>query len=47
MDVETQSPTVIAVAVAFAIITFVILSLRLYARIFLVNHVGKDDCKST
>ncbi|KLU90438.1 hypothetical protein MAPG_10292 [Magnaporthiopsis poae ATCC 64411] len=43
MDVETQSPTVIAVAVAFAIITFVILSLRLYARIFLVKHVGKDD----
>ncbi|KAL8383468.1 hypothetical protein RB595_010594 [Gaeumannomyces hyphopodioides] len=43
MEVETQSPTVMAVAVAFAIITFVIVGLRLYARVFLVQHVGKDD----
>ncbi|KAL8291200.1 hypothetical protein RB597_005481 [Gaeumannomyces tritici] len=43
MEVETQSPTVMAVAVAFAVITFVVVGLRLYARIFLVQHVGIDD----
>lgn len=43
MEVDTQSHTVTAVAVAFAIITFIIVGLRLYARIFLVQHVGKDD----
>lgn len=41
--VESQGPTVITISVVFAVITFIIMALRLWARIFLVQKVGMDD----
>lgn len=40
---ESQGPTVTAVAIIFAATTAVAMMLRLYARIFLVKKVGADD----
>ncbi|ORY64954.1 uncharacterized protein BCR38DRAFT_408706 [Pseudomassariella vexata] len=40
---ETQGPTVITVAVVFGVLTFFVISLRLWARIFLVKSLGPDD----
>ncbi|KXJ86200.1 hypothetical protein Micbo1qcDRAFT_37079 [Microdochium bolleyi] len=43
MAYETQGPTVSAVAIAFTVITIVAVSLRVWARIFLVKSFGTDD----
>ncbi|KAK8115996.1 hypothetical protein PG984_012498 [Apiospora sp. TS-2023a] len=43
MAMESQGPTVTAVAIIFAAITVVAILLRLWARIFLVKKVGADD----
>ncbi|KAB2578780.1 Integral membrane protein [Lasiodiplodia theobromae] len=40
---ESQGPTVVTISVIFAVITFIIMSLRLWARIFIVQKVGYDD----
>ncbi|KKY18262.1 putative integral membrane protein [Diplodia seriata] len=40
---ESQGPTVVTISVVFAIITFIIMTLRLWARIFIVQKVGYDD----
>ncbi|KAL2812643.1 hypothetical protein BJX63DRAFT_421689 [Aspergillus granulosus] len=40
---ETQGPTVIGIAIAFAVITFVVLLLRLFARIYVLKKMGFDD----
>ncbi|KAK8069789.1 hypothetical protein PG994_006405 [Apiospora phragmitis] len=40
---ESQGPTVTSLAIIFAAITVVAISLRLWARIFLVKKVGADD----
>lgn len=42
-DPESQGPTVNAIAIVFAVITAIVMSLRLYARIFLVQKLGLDD----
>ena len=44
---ESQGPTVNAVAIVFAIITAVTITLRLWARVFIVKKVGADDGEST
>lgn len=43
--VETQGPTVDAVSIAFGVLTLVSISLRLWARIFVVKSLGIDDCE--
>ncbi|KAM0329308.1 hypothetical protein ACHAQA_004613 [Verticillium albo-atrum] len=40
---ETQGPTVIAVAVVFAVLLFFTVVLRIYARVAVVKSVGPDD----
>ncbi|KAK7564102.1 integral membrane protein [Phyllosticta citricarpa] len=40
---ESQGPTTNAIAIVFAVITAIVMSLRLYARIFLVQKIGLDD----
>ena len=40
---ESQGPTVTAVAIIFAVVTVIAILLRLWARIFLVKKVGADD----
>lgn len=42
---ETQGPTVIGIAIAFAVITFFVIILRLFARIYVLKKMGADDCK--
>ncbi|KAH6647487.1 hypothetical protein BKA67DRAFT_662274 [Truncatella angustata] len=43
MALDTQGPTVMSVAIVFGIMTLIAISLRLWARIFLVKHIGSDD----
>lgn len=42
---ESQGPLVTTVAIVFAVLTFVAICLRLWARLLLVKSVGADDCK--
>lgn len=41
----SQGPMVVGVSVAFAALTFVVLALRLFSRIFVLGQMGLDDCK--
>lgn len=41
----SQGPVVVGISVAFAVLTFVVLSLRLFARIYVLGQMGLDDCK--
>lgn len=43
MAADSQGPTVNSVAIVFGVMTAIVLSLRLWARIFLVKHIGLDD----
>ena len=43
---DTQGPVVTAVAIAFTVITIIAVSMRVWARIFLVKSFGTDDGKS-
>ncbi|KAE8165446.1 hypothetical protein BDV40DRAFT_65776 [Aspergillus tamarii] len=40
---ESKGPTVIAIAVTFAVWTFIIISLRLFSRVFVLQKMGLDD----
>ncbi|PYH42878.1 putative integral membrane protein Pth11-like [Aspergillus saccharolyticus JOP 1030-1] len=40
---ETQGPVVAGVAIAFAVLTFTVLGLRLFARVFVLKRLGLDD----
>jgi hypothetical protein len=42
---ETQGPKVVGIAIAFAAVTFVVLLLRLFARVYVLKKMGVDDCK--
>ncbi|KAJ5676829.1 uncharacterized protein N7477_002462 [Penicillium maclennaniae] len=42
-DHGSQGPVVIGVCIAFAILTFIVLSLRLFARIYVLGKMGLDD----
>jgi hypothetical protein len=42
---ESQGPVVEGVCVAFAILTFIVLALRLFSRICVLGQMGLDDCK--
>ncbi|KAJ5551648.1 hypothetical protein N7535_000407 [Penicillium sp. DV-2018c] len=39
----SQGPVVVGIAVAFAILTFIVLCLRLFARIYVLGKMGLDD----
>lgn len=43
----SQGPTVITIAVIFGVMTLIAVVLRLWARIFLVKHMGFDDSQSS
>lgn len=42
---DSKGPTVTGVAIAFAVLTFIVLSLRLFSRIYVMSKMGVDDCK--
>lgn len=42
----TQGPVIAGVAISFAILSFVTICLRLFARIYVLKRMGLDDCKS-
>lgn len=43
---DSQGTTTLVVAVFFGCLTFVVISLRLVARVLVLRHVGPDDGKS-
>ena len=43
---DSQGPTTLIIAIFFGCLTFVVIALRLSARIFVTKHLGPDDCKS-
>lgn len=43
MATDSQGPTIMAVAIVFGVIAAIVIILRLWARVFLVKHVGFDD----
>ncbi|KAJ5314469.1 uncharacterized protein N7443_001353 [Penicillium atrosanguineum] len=42
-DHGSQGPVVVGLCIAFAILTFIVLSLRLFARIYVLGKMGLDD----
>lgn len=42
---DTQGPVVVGICVAFAVITFCVLVLRLFSRVYVLGKMGLDDCK--
>lgn len=42
---DSQGPFVVGISIAFAVVTFVVICLRMFARVVVLNHVGMDDCK--
>jgi hypothetical protein len=40
---ESQGPTAVAICILFAVITFIVISLRLFSRIFIIHSTGLDD----
>lgn len=42
---ETQSPVISGIAIAFAVLTFIVISLRLFSRLYVLGKMGVDDCK--
>lgn len=42
---DSQGPTVSGVALAFAVLTFIVLSLRLFSRVYVLRKMGPDDCE--
>ena len=46
-DHGSQGPVVSGISIAFAVLTFVVLALRLFSRIYVLGKMGIDDCKET
>lgn len=44
-DNGSQGPVVVGIAVAFAVVTFIVLALRLFSRIYVLRKMGIDDCR--
>ena len=42
---ESKGPVIAGVAISFAILSFVVICLRLFARIYVLKRMGLDDCK--
>lgn len=45
MDYGSQGPTATAISIVFAVITAIVISLRLFSRIYIVRSTGLDDSK--
>ncbi|GIK03824.1 hypothetical protein Aspvir_007898 [Aspergillus viridinutans] len=43
MASDSQGPVVVGISIAFAIVTFVVIYLRMFARVVVLEHVGVDD----
>ncbi|KAK9643769.1 hypothetical protein V6Z96_008469 [Aspergillus fumigatus] len=43
MASDSQGPFVVGISIAFAVVTFVVICLRMFARVVVLNHVGMDD----
>lgn len=43
---ESQAPVLVGISVGFAVLTFLVISLRLFARIYVLGKMSVDDCKS-
>lgn len=41
---ESQGPTVVAVAIVFAVVSFLTIILRLISRILIIGRLSPDDC---
>jgi hypothetical protein len=44
-DHGSQGPVVVGICLAFAVLTFIVLSLRLFARVYVLGKMGVDDCE--
>lgn len=42
---ETQGPVLNGISIGFAVLTFIVISLRLFSRIYVLGKMGVDDCK--
>ncbi|CAI7673205.1 hypothetical protein N7533_009709 [Penicillium manginii] len=42
-DHGSQGPVVVGICLAFAVLTFIVLSLRLFARVYVLGKMGADD----
>lgn len=45
MASDSQGPVVVGIAIAFAVVTFVVICLRMFTRVVVLQSVGVDDCK--
>jgi hypothetical protein len=45
MDYGSQGPTATAISIVFAVMTAIVISLRLFSRIYIVRSTGLDDSK--
>jgi hypothetical protein len=43
LEKQTQAPTLVAIALGFISATAVVISLRMYTRIFMLRMAGPDD----
>ncbi|GFF26166.1 hypothetical protein IFM61606_09662 [Aspergillus udagawae] len=43
MASDSEGPVVMGISIAFAIVTFVVVCLRMFARVVVLEHVGVDD----
>ncbi|KAJ5901880.1 hypothetical protein N7495_002408 [Penicillium taxi] len=44
-DHGSQGPVIVGICAAFSVLTFLVLCLRLFARIYVLGKMGVDDCK--
>lgn len=42
---ESQAPVLVGISIGFAILTFLVISLRLFARIYVLGKMSVDDCE--
>lgn len=43
---ESQAPVLVGISIGFAVLTFLVIFLRLFARIYVLGKMSVDDCKS-
>lgn len=41
---DSQGPVVTGVSIGFAVLTFIVLSVRLFSRLYVMGKMGIDDC---
>jgi len=43
---ESQAPVLVGISIGFAVLTFLVISLRLFARVYVLGKMSVDDCMS-